>query len=418
LQERLETASAAVATPRSFFVFMVGIGPGILVMLADSDAGNVVTAAQSGAQWGFRLLPLLLGLIPVLYMVQELTVRLGIFTGRGYGELIRHHFGSSWAWVLVAGLVVAVAGSMITEFAAVAGVGELYGVSRNLTLPMAASMLLAIVLTGSYRRVERVAIMIGSLELVFVLIAVKTHPGFAVIAYQVRDLPLGNSDFWLLAAALIGATFNPWMVFYQQSAIAEKQLDRRHYGAARGDTALGAAVTQLVTAAVLFIAAATLGSSNISASLSSVGEISEALTPHLGVTAGRLVFSLGVLGASIVAAIVCSLALAWALGEAAGHPRTPETQLFHAPMFYGVYGACVLGGAAFVWATPNLVWLTIWAQVVNALLLPMVVIFLIILAISTLPRPQQLHGWYLAAVAVAAALTCACGIFGAVRGLL
>jgi Mn2+/Fe2+ NRAMP family transporter len=87
-------------------------------------------------------------------------------------------------------------------------------------------------------------------------------------------------------------------------------------------------------------------------------------------------------------------------------------------MFYGVYGACVLGGAAFVWAIPNLVWLTIWAQVVNALLLPLVVVFLILLAISTLPRPQKLRGWYLAVVTVAAALTCACGIFGAVRGLL
>ena len=123
-------------------------------MLADTDAGNVVTAAQSGAQWGYRLLPLLLGLIPVLYMVQELAVRLGIFTGRGYSELVRHHYGSGWAWVLAAALVVAVAGSMVTEFAAVAGVGELYGVSRNLILPMAAATLLVIVLSGSYRRVE------------------------------------------------------------------------------------------------------------------------------------------------------------------------------------------------------------------------------------------------------------------------
>ena len=148
--ERVEAA----ARPRPLLVFVANIGPGILVMLADTDAGNVVTAAQSGAQWGYRLLPLLLGLIPVLYMVQELAVRLGIFTGRGYSELVRHHYGSGWAWVLAAALVVAVAGSMVTEFAAVAGVGELYGVSRNLILPMAAATLLVIVLSGSYRRVE------------------------------------------------------------------------------------------------------------------------------------------------------------------------------------------------------------------------------------------------------------------------
>ena len=159
----LERVEAAARPPPPFLAFIAGIGPGILVMLADTDAGNVVvTAAQSGAQWGYRLSPLLLGLIPVLYMVQELAVRLGIFNGSGYSELVRHHYGSGWAWVLAAPLVVAVAGSMVTEFAAVAGVGELYGVSRNLTLPMAAATLLVIVLSGSYRRVERTAILIGA----------------------------------------------------------------------------------------------------------------------------------------------------------------------------------------------------------------------------------------------------------------
>jgi Mn2+/Fe2+ NRAMP family transporter len=398
--------------------FIAGIGPGILVMLADTDAGNVVTAAQSGAQWGYRLLPLLLGLIPVLYMVQELAVRLGIFTGRGYSELVRHHYGSGWAWVLAAGLVVAVAGSMTTEFAAVAGIGELYGVSRNLTLPTAATALLIIVLSGSYRRVERTAILIGALELAFLMVAVMTRPDLATIAHQVSDLPLGDSGFWLLGAALIGAVFNPWMVFYQQSATAEKRLDHRHYDAARSDTALGAVLTQVVSASVLIVAAATIGSDDAGVTLASVGQISQALIPHLGITLGRLVFSLGVLGASIVAAIVCSLALAWALGETAGHRRTPETQLFHAPMFYGVYAACVLGGAAIVWAVPNLVWLTVWAQIVNVFLLPMVVLFLVVLAFSRLGHPQRLRGWYLGLVIIAAAITCACGIFGAIHGLL
>jgi Mn2+/Fe2+ NRAMP family transporter len=408
----------AAAAPRSLWLVIANIGPGILVMLADTDAGNVVTAAQSGARWGYRLLPLLLGLTPVLYMVQELAMRLGIFTGLGYSELVRHRFGSAWAWTMAAGLVVAVAGSMTTEFAAVAGIGELYGVSRNLTLPMAASTLLVIIVSGSYRRVERTAILVGAFELAFLLVAARTHPNFTTIGHQLRDLPLGNSDFWFLAAALIGAVFNPWMVFYQQSAMAEKRLDHRHYNAARGDTALGAVLTQVVSASVLFVAAATLGSGDARITLSSVGQISEALTPHLGAAAGRLVFSLGVLGASIVAAIVCSLALAWALGEAAGYRRSPETRLFQAPWFYAVYTACVGGGALSVWAVPNLIWLTVWAQIVNAFLLPMVVIFLVALAVSVLPHPRRLRGWYLYLVVIAATLTCGGGIFGAIHGLL
>jgi len=262
------------AKPRSLLLVVASIGPGILVMLADTDAGNVVTAAQSGARWGYRLLPLLLGLIPVLYMVQELAVRLGIFTGRGYSELVRHHFGHPWAWVSAAGLAVAVAGSMITEFAAVAGIGELYGISRNLTLPLAASTLLVIVLSGSYRRVERAAILIGSFELAFLLVAATTRPDFATVARDVVDIPIGNNDFWFLGAALIGAVFNPWMVFYQQSATAEKRLGHRHYSAARGDTALGAVLTQLVSASVLFVAATTFGGNYQQASRDSVGQIS------------------------------------------------------------------------------------------------------------------------------------------------
>src|SRR5271165_6983822 len=117
-------------------------GPGLLVMLADTDAGNVVTAAQAGAQWGYRLLPLVLMLIPMLYLVQELTVRLGVHTGRGHAELIRERYGFGWALVAVGGLAAAAIGSLVTEFTGVAGVGEMFGLPRELTLPMAAALVL------------------------------------------------------------------------------------------------------------------------------------------------------------------------------------------------------------------------------------------------------------------------------------
>ena len=136
-------------------------GPGLVVMLADTDAGNIVTAAQSGAQWGYRLLPLVLLLIPMLFTVQELTVRLGVYSGLGHGELIRARFGLGWACLSTAGLAAATIGSLVTEFTGVAGVGELFGLSRSLTLPLAAAVLLVIVATGSYKRVKRVALAIG-----------------------------------------------------------------------------------------------------------------------------------------------------------------------------------------------------------------------------------------------------------------
>jgi Mn2+/Fe2+ NRAMP family transporter len=413
---------AGAAQPTTKIIAPLGwisvVGPGLMVMLADTDAGNVVTGAQAGAQWGYRLLPLLLLLIPMLYVVQELTVRLGLHSGRGHGELIREKFGFGWACLSTAGLAAATIGSLVTEFTGVAGIGELYGLSRSLTLPVAAAALLAVVGAGAYRRVERTAIVIGLFELAFFAVAWAAHPNLQTLAKQAVDLPLGNREFMFLVAAVIGATFNPWMIFYQQSAIADKKLRLDHLTAARWETAVGAVLTQCLTGAVLVAAAATLASGGASAGLSSVGEISNALTPLLGERVGRMVFSAGVLGASLVAAIVCSLALAWGVGEVAGYRRSLEYRPFDAKWFYGVYAACVIGVAALVWFAPDLVWLTIAAQVLNAFLLPLVIGFLVALAVKALPEPLRLRGVYLWAVIGISAIVSAVGLYGGVSGLL
>ena len=392
-------------------------GPGLLVMLADTDAGNVVTGAQAGAQWGYRLLPLLLLLIPMLYMVQELTVRLGIYTGRGHGELIRERFGVGWAWLSMAGLAAATIGSLVTEFTGVAGIGELYGLSRSLTLPIATAAVLAVVATGSYRRVERTAVLVGLFELAFLAVAWAAHPNLETLAKQAIDLPFDNREFMYLAAAVIGAVFNPWMIFYQQSATADKKLQPGDLMAARWDTAAGAVLTQCLTGAVLIAAAATLASDG-SAKLGSVGEISNALSPLLGKGVGRLVFSAGVLGASLVAAIVSSLALAWGAGEVAGYRRSLECRPFEARWFYGVYATCIVGAAALVWCAPDLVWLNIAAQVLNAFLLPLVIGFLVALAVTALPEPIRLRGAYLWLMTSVSAAVATLGLFGGVSGLL
>ena len=393
-------------------------GTGLVVMLADTDAGNVVTAAQSGAQWGYRLLPLVLLLIPMLYMVQELTVRLGVYTGRGHGELIRMRFGLGWACLSTAGLAAATIGSLITEFTGVAGIGELFGVSRSLTLPLAATILLAIVATGSYRRVERAALFIGLFELAFFAVAWAAHPGLAALARDAIDLPIRNRDFLFMVAAIIGATFNPWMIFYQQSATVDKKLQPGDLVHARWDTGVGAVLTQCLTGAVLVAAAAAFATDSGQASLSSVGEISGALTPVLGESAGRIVFGAGVLGAALVAAIVSSLALAWGVGEVAGYRRSLENRPFEAKWFYAVYAACVAGSAAVVWFASNLIWLNVAAQVLNAFLMPVVIGFLVALAVKALPEPYRLRGWYLALLACVAAVVSAVGVFGGVQALM
>jgi Mn2+/Fe2+ NRAMP family transporter len=411
-------AQSNASSAGSFFRSMAVWGPGLLVMLADTDAGNVVAAAQSGGRWGYRLLPLALSLIPLLYLVQELTIRLGIYTGRGHGELIRARFGPGWAWLSTLGLAAAVIGSLITEFTGVAGVGELFGLSRIMTLPLAAAALLIIVASGSYKRVERVALVVGLFEFAFFAVAWSARPSLAALARDAIDLPIRNRDFLFMGAAIIGATFNPWMIFYQQSATVEKKLGPDDLVHARWDTGVGAILTQCLTGAVLVAAAAAFANGGASSSLSTIGEISGALTPVLGPSAGRIVFGAGVLGASLVAAIVSSLALAWGVGEVTGRLRSLERRPFDSAWFFGAYAACVLGSGAVVALVPDLVSLNIAAQALNVFLMPLVIGLLVALAVTALPDAHRLRGWRLATIVVMCAIVSGVGIFGGVEALM
>ncbi len=396
--------------------FLAVLGPGIVVMLADTDVGSIVTAAQSGVAWGYRLLLLQFVLIPILYVVQELTVRLGIFTGKGHGELIRTTFGPAWAWVSAGGLAIATVGALLSEFSGVAGVGELYGLPRIFTVAFAAVFLMLVALTGSYRRVERIAIALGLFELVFFAIAFLARPDPAQIAADAFRPAFRDPAYLYLVAANIGAVIMPWMIFYQQSAIADKRLKPQDFHYARLDTAIGAVVTQLVMAAVLVAAAATIGRHNPGASLNSVGDIADALIPYLGPTIGKLVFGIGVLGAGLVAAIVASLALAWGLGEVAGYRRSLEDHPLKARWFYATYALCLLTGASLVAIVPNLVFLNIAVEVMNALLLPLVLGFLVALGLTALPAHLRLRGWYMWVTLVFAVATAGLGVYGGLAG--
>lgn len=404
--------------PRSRLRLALAVfGPGLVVMLADTDVGSVITAAQSGAQWGYHLLLLQVVLIPILYVVQELTVRLGLITGKGHGELIRESFGQGWAWLSVSTLAVACVGALLTEFSGVASVGRLYGVPVWISLALAAGSLILVVWTGSYRRVERVAIIMGAFEFAFFWVAYRAHPHASSMAQGLTHLPLDNPGYLYLVAANIGAVIMPWMVFYQQSAVADKGLQPTALRLARWDTALGAIITQLVMVAVLVAAAATLGGRPDGGALDTVQQISLALTPYLGVDTGRLVFSMGILGAGMVAAIVVSLAAAWGLGEVAGYRRSLQDSPRRAPWFYGIYSVVVAAGAVVVAVVPNLVVLSLAVEVMNALLLPIVLGFLFLLGRRALPEPHRLRGPYAWIVAAVIIVTAGLGVYGGLMGV-
>ena len=396
--------------------FFAVLGPGLVVMLADTDVGSVITAAQSGAQWGYRLLIWQLLLVPVLYVVQELTVRLGVFTGRGHGELIREHFGTGWAWLSAGGLAVASLGAVVTEFSGVAGVGELFGVPRAASLALVAGFLLIVVWTGSYRRVERVAILLGLFELAFVWVALRAPFNGAQVGHEMFALPLHRGDYWYLVAANIGAVLMPWMVFFQQSSVVEKGLRAEDLRAARWDTALGAVATQVIMAAVLVATAAGLGTAAKGAALDNVPQIAQAFTRALGPMVGRVLFGLGLTGSALVATIVVTLTAARALAEALGADHRLDQTLRQAPWFYGVY-MLALGAAAIVVASGvDLVRVSVGVQVMNALLLPVVLGFLYLLA-RRLPPAVRLRGAYEKAVLLIIVLTTGLGVYSAIAGM-
>ena len=294
------------------------VGPGLMVMLADTDAGSIVTAGQSGASWGFRLLFLQVLLVPVLYLVMELTVRIGIVTGKGHAQLIREQFGHRWALVSVGTLVVAAVGALVTEFAGIAGVAALFGmpawaaVGASGCVPRLARARGDLPQGRAGR--DRAGARRGRVRRGAVLSRIRTLPDLARGLSPIQ--PLGRPGYLSLVAANIGAVVMPWMVFYQQGAVIDKGLGPRDLRAARVNTAIGAVATQLVMASV--VVAAAVGLHGRTGSLRSVGDLSAALAPALGSSAARIVLTAGILGASLVAAIVVSVALAWAVAEAVG----------------------------------------------------------------------------------------------------
>ena len=403
--------------PRRWLWLTVVVGPGLMVMLADTDAGSVVTAAQSGARFGYRLLPLEILLIPVLYLVMELTVRLGLATGKGHAELIKARFGRGWAVFSVGILLVTSVGALVTEFAGLAGVGSIVGLPPQLIVPGAAMLLLLVVVSGSYRRVELIGIGLGLFELAFLVAAIRAHPDPGSLAGSLwSGQPLGNSAYLALVAANVGAVVMPWMIFYQQAAILDKGINVRDLRVARINTAIGAVVTQVIMIAILVATGASLYHRS-SGALDTVAQISTALTSALGSAGGRLAFAMGVAGAALVAALVVSLGVAWAFAEVAGKPRSLNRKFRQAPLFYGVFTGAVGLSAVLVLTSGQLVGLAIAVEVLNALLLPIVLVFLIILAWTTLPAPFRLRLWERIALLVVTAAVIGMGATLAITSL-
>lgn len=381
-------------TKKDFFRFLAVLGPGITVMLADTDSGSIVTAAQSGAQWGYKLILINALLIPILYFVQELTTRVGVTTGKGHGELIRDEFGKKWAILSIVTLFISTIGALITEFSGLIGVGLLFGISKWVMVPLSVGFLILISTLGKYRRVEKIAILVGVFELVFIGTMIWSKPDYVEIAKNaVTNQPFGNLNYWYLISATVGAVIMPWMIFYQQGAVVDKKMKKEDLKSGKIDTFIGSIVTQVIVIAVIITVAGTIGKTNPNQSLNTIQQISDALTPFLGTTFGRVVFAIGISGAALIAAIVVSLASSWGFGELINKPCSLDNKWKEAPAFYAFYCGIVIVGGIIVLSGVPLVPLTIGVEILNTLLLPIVLGFLLALSWKVLPKEFALKKW-------------------------
>ena len=388
-------------------------------MLADTEAGSVIAAAQGGARFGYRLVLPQFVLTPALFMAQELAGRLGLATGRGLAELVLRRAGRVAAVVLLAVMGASCLGALATELGGIAGVGALFGVAPWQSSAVAALGLLAVVWTGSYRSVERIAIAVGLCELAFILLAWLARPDPGTMAAEMLSVPLHDRGYLWLLAANLGTCVIPWAVIYQQSASIDKRLTRHGLAAMRAETLAGAVLCQTVTAAVVVAAAAAFAHGGAGPrSLDHVGDIASAFSAAIGPRAGLAVFAVGLSGGALVAAIVVCLTVAWAFGEVLGLRHALSERPARAPWFRAALALVLACGAALVGAGADPVRLSLGAGVLNALLLPAVLWFLWRAARRDLPDDVRLRGPYAVAVAVVLMATSGLGVYAAVAGLM
>jgi len=362
---------------RDLLTFLMVCGPGLIVMEADNDAGAVSTYIQAGAQYGTHLLWLLAILLPVTYFVQEMVVRLGIATGEGHAAMIYRRFGKWWGRFSLIDLQLVNFLTLVTEFAAIAlALGRL-GVRPLLGVPAAAAALIALVLTGSYRRWERIVVFLCLLDAGWLALAWKLGPGPREVLHRaaVPSIPPGGvtASLVFLVIAIVGTTIAPWQLFFQQSSIADKRLRFADLKFARMDTLLGAVFTVVIAGCMML---AGNGALMHGVRFTDPAQMADALGRISGPWVRNAILLL-MINASALGTTAISLSSAWAYGEVAGCGHSLEKKPREAAGFYAVYAACVMlaAGLVLIPGAP-LELIIVSVQVLAGLMLPSAIVFL------------------------------------------
>jgi Mn2+/Fe2+ NRAMP family transporter len=357
------------------------VGPGIIVMVGDNDAGGVATYAQAGQNYGYSLLWVLLLLIPVLIVNQEMVVRLGAVTGVGHARLINERFGRGWGWFSVGDLFLLNFLTIVTEFIGISLAAEYIGVSKYIVVPISAVALVAIMASGSFRRWERAMFVFIAVTLLQIPMLLMSHPqwGHAAKSFVVPSISGGiSSDAVLLIIAIVGTTVAPWQLFFQQSNVVDKRITPRFMGYERADTVLGAFVVVVGAAALVMTGDWAARSTDTVGGFTDAGAIAHLLGQHRE-TLGWI-FAIVLMDASIIGAAAVTLATSYAFGDVFGLKHSLHRGFADAKQFYLSYTAMVVLAAVIV-LIPGapLGLITTAVQALAGLLLPSASVFLLLL---------------------------------------
>jgi Mn2+/Fe2+ NRAMP family transporter len=384
---------------RNLLIFLSVVGPGIITGSVDNDAGGITTYSVAGAHYGYKLLWTLIPSFVALLAVQEMNARMGIVTGKGLADLIRENFGVRITFYIFVCLLIADIGNTATEFAGVAGSMMVLGVSKYVSVPLAAIAVWILVVKGNYKIAEKIFLLFSVFLLSYVVSAVLAKPDWGEIGVAlVTPTVQWDNAYIITVLGLVGTTVAPWMQFYMQSSVIEKGIKIADYKFTVLDVAIGCIATIVVAFFIIVACGATLHTNNVT--ISEAKDAAFALKPFAGALASQ-VFAFGLFSASIFSAAILPLATAFYVCEAFGFEAGIDKKFAEAPQFYTLFTLIIIIGVTVI-LLPNapLIAITIWTQVLNAILLPIVLVCMMIIVNKTEimgdytnKRYQNIIGW-------------------------
>ena len=369
------------ALARLIFVLSI-LGPGFITANVDNDAGGIYTYAAAGAQFGYALLWTIIPVAICLTFAQEISARMGVATGKGLSELIREQYGLRITFLLMCALVLCNIGDVVSEFAGVASSVQLFGVSKYVSVPIAGALVWLLVVLGNYKRLEKIFLFLSFLYIAYIITAVVAHPDWSQALMHIVRAPrfseLKDSGYLYLAVGIIGATIAPWQQFYLQASIVDKGTPESDLKYSRADAIVGSLFSVLVAGFIVIACAATLFTHG-RYEIHDAADAAASLRP-LGGEYAYLLFAVGLLNASLFAASILPLSTAYTVCEALGFESGLNKKFREAPAFYWLYtGLLIIGAAVILVPNAPLIKLAVLSQVLNGVLLPFVLVFMLML---------------------------------------